>query len=166
MLEAWSNFTVIIIIQLLLFIFCAYYEKRLSDAPRILGLGVFTGIIFGLLFDFIIGKLFGLHSYVLGFGVLFLILNAALSYGLFAATILLIQRVQLIHFYIWTFVIVAVYEIANHFFRVWTWEFVLSHDQFLIVLSVGYFAGAILIATVWHFFLGHRFLFIDNLLKK
>lgn len=166
MSEAWLNFTIIIIIQSLLFVFYTYYEKKLSDIPHVLRLGILTGIIFGLLFDFILGKLFGLHSYALGFGVLFLILNSALSYGLFAATILLMQRARLIKFCVWTLIVTAVYEITNHFFHVWTWEFALSQVQFLIVLSVGYFAGAILIATVWHFFFGYRFLFIDNLLKK
>ena len=164
--ETWLNFSVIIFVQFLLFIICAFYEKRLSDVARILGLGILTGIVFGLLFDLVFGKFSGFHEYVLGFGVFFLILNAALSYSLFAANILLMQRLRLLQFYIWTVVIVAVYEITNYFFPVWTWEFTLSPIELLMVLSAGYFGGAILIATVWHMFLGHRFLFIDNLLKK
>jgi len=160
------NFAIVIFVQLLLFITCAYHEKKLSNVPRILGWGVLIGIAMGLSFDLVLGKFFGLSSYALGFGAFFLIINAALSYGLFAANILLLQRVRLAHFYIWTVVIVAVYEITNHFFRVWKWELGLPPIEFLIVLSVGYFGGAILVAIISHVFLGHRFFFIDNFLKK
>lgn len=166
MLEAWLNFAIIIFVQFLLFITCAYYKKRLSDVPRILGLGVLTGIILGLSFDLVLGKFFGLNSYALGFGPFFLILNAALSYGIFVANILLLQQARLPYFYVWTLLVMAVYEITNYFFRVWTWEFSLPDIAFLSVLSAGYFGGAILIAVVWHVFLGHRFFFIDTLLKK
>lgn len=37
MSEAWLNFTVVIFVQLLLFLACAYHQKRFSDVPRILG---------------------------------------------------------------------------------------------------------------------------------
>lgn len=166
MLEDWLNFAIIILVQLLLFTAHAYYEKRLSDVPRILGYGVLIGIVFGIPFDLVVGKFFGLHSYALGFGAFFLILNATLSYGLFAANTLLMQRARLVHFYIWTIGIVAVYETTNLFFRVWTWEFALPDIAFLIVLSAGYFGGAILVAVISHVFLGHRFFFIDTVLKK
>jgi len=166
MLEAWLNFTVVIFVQALLFIICAYYTKKLPDIPGVLWRGIPVGIALGLLFDCIVGRLFGLHSYTLGFGVFFLVLNAAFSYGLFVANILLLRRVTLFHFYIWIIVIVAVYETTNYFSRVWTWEFALTHIEFLIVLLVGYLVGAVLVATISHIFLGHRFFFIDNLFKK
>jgi hypothetical protein len=166
MSEAWLHFASIISVQFLLFIFCAFYEKKLSHISRVLGQGILTGLIFGLAFDLIVGKFLGFHSYLLGFGVSFLILNAALSYGIFAANILLLKDVRLVRFYIWTLVIVTVYEITNHFFRVWTWEFSSSPFEFLIVLLVGYLAGAILIIMAWHLFIKYRFLFVDNLLHK
>ena len=166
MSEAWLNFGIVVFIQLILFIIHAYYEKSLSDIPRILGWSIPVGIVVGVLFDLIVGKFFGFHSYALGFGAFFLILNGALSYSFFAANILLMQRVRLVHFCIWAVVIAAFYEIPHHFFRVWTWELPLpSHIEFLIVLLAGYVGGAILMAAGWRI-LGHRFLFIDNLLKK
>lgn len=165
MSEAWLHFGVVIFVQFLLFIICAFHEKRLSDALRILGWGVLIGIAMGLSFDLVLGKFFGFSSYALGFGAPFLIVNGALSYGLFVGTILLLQRVRLVPFYIWTIGIVVVYEITNHFFRVWTWKFALPPIEYLIVLSAGYFGGAILVAIISHVFLGRRFFFIDNLLK-
>src|SRR4051812_29896173 len=102
MSEAWLHFTIVVFVQLLFFIICAYYEKRLSDIPSLLGWGVLTGIVFGTLLDRVVGEFFGLSEYELGFGAFFLIINAALSYGLFAATILLLQRARLLQFYGWT----------------------------------------------------------------
>lgn len=167
MSEAWLNFSIVIFIQFLLFVIHAYYEKKLSDVPRILGKGILGGIVLGLFFDIIFGKFFGLYSYTLGFGAFFLILNAALFYGLFVANILLMQQVRLQHFYIWTMVVGAVTEITNLFVSLWSWKFAsLPPFEYLIVLSVGYFGVAIFIATVWHVFIGNRFLFIDNLFKN
>ncbi len=166
MSEAWLNFIIVIFIQFLLFIIHAYYEKKLSDVPRILGWGVLIGIVVGLLSDLVLGKFFGLWSYTLGFGAFPLTLSAALVYGLFAANTLLMQRARLSNFFIWTTVVAAVYEITNHFFHVWTYEFVLSPSEFFIFLLGGYFGTAIVIAIISHVFLGHRFLFIDNLLRK
>ena len=167
MSEAWFNFAIVVFVQLLLFLAHAYYEKKLSDVPRILGQGVLSGIVLGLLFDLIFGKFFGLFSYALGFGALFLPLNAALFYGLFAANTLLMQQVRLPHFFIWTMVVGAVTEITNLFLPLWTWKFSsLPPIEYLIVLSAGYFGVAILVAAVWHIFLGRRFFIIDALLKK
>ncbi len=165
MLEAWMNFAIVVFVQLLLFIIHAYYEKKLSEVPRILGYGVLSGIALGLLFDLVLGKFFGLWSYTLGFGAFFLTLNAALLYGLFAANTLLMKQVRLLHFFIWTMVVALVFEITNLLFHSWTWEFALSPTKLLFVLSAGNFGGAVLVAVVWHMF-GHRFLFIDNLLKN
>ncbi len=164
--EAWLNFIIIIFTQLLLFVICAYYEKKLSDMPRSLGLGALIAIVVGVPFDLIVGILFGLHSFALGFGMFFLIINAILSYGLFASNILLLQHVKLSDFIIWNIAILVVYEITNNFFHVWTWKFTLPPIEFLIVLLVGYIAGAILVAIISHILLKRHFLFIDKLLKK
>ena len=164
--EAWLNFIIVILAQLFLFVICAYYEKKLSKVPSILGWGVLIGIVIGVPFDFVVGKFFGLHSFTLGFGLFFLIINATFSYGLFASNILTLQHVRLTHFIFWNIMIVTVYEIINSFFPVWTWEFVLSPIEFMIVLLVGYLMGAILIAVISHIFLGRRFFFIDDLLNK
>ena len=171
MTEPWLNFAVVIFAQLLFFIAHAYYAKKLSDMPRILGLGVCIGVVMGLLYDLVLGKFLGLASYTLGFGAFFLIVNGALSYGLFAASTLLMQHARLRYFFPWIIVLIAVYEITNHFFRVWTWEFThllvyLPPIEFLLILLVGYFGGAMFVAVLSYAFLGCRFFFIDNLLKK
>lgn len=145
MSEAWLNFAAIICIQLVLFLAVAVYQKRLSDVPSILVHGLLIGIPLGLGFDLIVGKYLGLSSYVLGFGPLFLLFNALLSYGLFAATVLLLKHMRLLHLSAFTVLIMAVYEIANLFFPVWRWEFTLPIIPFLIVLVVGYVGGSIFV---------------------
>lgn len=161
MSEAWINFGVIVFVQLILFIIHAYYEKRLSEAAAILGRGVLSGIILGLLFDLIFGKFFGLWSYSLGFDAFFLILNASLLYGLFAANTLLMQKAGLVHFYVWTMIVAVVFEITNLFFPAWAWAFELPEIVSLIVISAGNLGAAILVAVVWHRYLGYRFSFIE-----
>ncbi|MDR3546996.1 MAG: hypothetical protein P4M11_01740 [Candidatus Pacebacteria bacterium] len=166
MSEAWLNFAIVILVQFVLFIIHALCEKRFADITHILGKGILSGIVLGLLFDLILGKSFSLFSYVLGFNALFLMLNATLFYGLFVANALLMQQARLLHFYLWTMVVGAVTEITNFFLHLWTWKFEsLPFLEYLIVLSAGYFGVAILMATVWHVF-GHRFQFISNTLRK
>ena len=148
MSEAWLNFAIVIFIQFLVFIAYAYYAKKLSKVPQTLIKGILIGMIFGLLFDLVFGKLLGFHSYVLGFGTSFLILNAAISFGLFSANILLLERIQFPYFYIWTIFIMAIYEITNLFFPVWNWKLALPSIQFLLILSIGYLCGAILIIKI------------------
>ncbi len=165
MSEAWLNFAIVVFVQFLLFIVSAYYAKRLSDVPRILGWSALIGIVMGLSFDLVLGKFFGLNSYALGFGAPFLIVNGLLSYGLFVGNILLLQKTRLVQFYMYTMGIVVIYEITNHFFRVWTWEFALSPVGFLVVLSTGYFGGALLVAITSHVLLGRRFTLIHDFIR-
>ena len=75
MSEAWLNFAIVFLIQLLLFVTHALYEKKLPDMPRILGYGALNGVVLGPILDLTFGKLLGLCSYTLGFGAFFLILN-------------------------------------------------------------------------------------------
>jgi hypothetical protein len=163
MSEAWLNFIIVVFLQFLFFIIHAWYVKKFSDVPRTLGWGILIGIGVGLFSDLVLGKFFGLWSYTLGFGALPLILSATFVYGLLAANTLLMQRSQLSHFFVWTIIATAVYEISNHFFHVWTYKFVFPPTIFLLI---GYFGTVIVIATISHIFLGRRFFFIDNLLKK
>jgi len=166
MSEMWFNFGVVILTQFLLFIVHAYYEKRLKDVPKILLISMLIGIPFGILFDIVVGEFLGLYSYELGSGIFFLAINGALSYGLMQANALLMQRAHMLHFYVWTIIVGVVYEITNHFFRVWTWEFGSVWFETFIVHSFGYTGLAVLMALVWHFILGHTFTFIENLSKK
>lgn len=119
------------------------------------------GIVFGITFDLIVGKFFGIYSYFLGFGFPFIIINGALSFGLMQANTLLMQKTRFIHFYIWTLIVVAVYEITNYYFPVWAWEFASPRVELLIVHGVGYIGLAVLMALLWHILLKHKFTFID-----
>jgi len=144
MLGAWVNFGVLLFAQILIFLAFALYEKKLSNALEILGKGILIGIPFGLSFDLFFGKLLGLSSYALGFDLAFLIPNAALSYGIFAATILLLKSRPL-YFCVATLLITGLYEIANLFLYVWQWQFPVSVVLYPVILAIGYVAGAILV---------------------
>ncbi len=148
MSDTWIYFAIVIFMQVLVFVAYAWYSKKLSKVPQALTKGVLIGIIFGLSFDFVFGKFLGFHSYGLGFGISFLILNAAVSYGLFSANILLLEGMRFPYFYIWTIFIMAMYEITNFFFPVWNWKLGLPPVLFLLVLSVGYICGAILVIRI------------------
>lgn len=163
MQEPWVNFIIVFFVQLLLFIIHASYEKKLSEIPEILGRGLISGIVLGLLFELGLGKFLGFWSNTLGFGAFFLMLNVTLLYGLFAANTLLMQRTRLIYFYIWIMIVAAVSEITNIFFPMFTWKFTsLPLVEYLIVLSAGYFVGAILIAMTWHILFHYRFRFLTR----
>ncbi len=149
MLEPWIHFTVVIVTQFILLTICAYYLKRLPDIPRLLGWGVVIGVVFGIPFDLIAGIYFGIHSYTLGFDAYFLILNAMLSYGIFAAHVGMLQRTSWPHFIIWVVLIVAIYEVTNYFYPVWNWEFSLPSILFIALIFLGYFVGAVVGIFVW-----------------
>lgn len=163
MTGAWFNFGMLIVAQLLIFFVCAFSVKRVQSTVRILALGVITGLVFGLAFDLVGGMLIGLHSYELGFSPFFLVINAALSYGVFAATVLLLQRVSTVPLFAWILLIVTGYEGVNMFFPVWSWVFASPTIQFVIILLVGYSAGTFFIASIWHFLLGYKFTSITAL---
>lgn len=148
MSEAWINFAIVIFVQFLLFIALASYQKELSNTKKLLGRGILIGIVFGLAFDLVLGKFLGVHSYLLGFGPLFLFLNAAISYGLFSATMLIFHATRLPYLFVWSFLVMAIYEITNQFFHVWTWELSFPSVLFVGVLSIGYFGGAVLVVSV------------------
>ena len=166
MSRLWIYFAVMFFVQLLLFLAHAFYEKKLSEVPRILWLGVLSGIVPGLLCDVIFGKYLGLASYALGFGPLFLILNAVFGYGLFAANTLLMQQARLLHFCVWTTIVVAVYEILNLFLPSWTYPFAVPSVEYVIIAFGAPLGLAIVIATSWHVLFGYRFIFIDNITKR
>ena len=166
MSEVWLNFVIAFLVQLSFFIVHAFYEKKLPDISRVLGRGVLGGIVLGLLFDLIVGRFFGLWSYTPGFTIFFLILNAALVYGLFVANTLLMQQARIVHFFIWTIAMGAVLDITNLFFHVWTWKFPFVSVGFLIIFVIGNLGTAVLIATTGHILFGYRFRFITDLLKK
>ena len=166
MSEAWLSFAIVICIQFLLFIIHALYEKRLSDAPRILVLSILGGAMLGILFDLILGKSCNFFSYTLGFDPLFIFLNATLFYGLFVAHVLLMQKVRILHFLIWILIVGTVTEVTNLYFHLWTWKYAsLPLIQYLVFLVLGYIGNALFVAVIAHF-LGHRFHFLERPLIK
>jgi hypothetical protein len=158
-MEAWIDFGVVGLAAFILFIVCAFYEKQSANIPRFLVVGVIAGIPLGLVSDFV---LWGAYTYPLGYGLSYLILNAAVIYGLFVATVLLLQKTRLVRFSLWIMGIAAIYEITNYFFVAWTYE-VTPFLGWLSFVILGYFATAIFIACVSHFFFSYRFRFIDDL---
>jgi uncharacterized membrane protein len=164
--NAWLSFTIVALSQLILFAAYIFYTKRFSDVIHSLLHGILMGIVVGLLSDLLLGKVFGLWSYTLGFGVLPLVMSSVFIYGLFASNILLLQRARFVHLFIWTMTSMTVYESTNYFFRTWTYEIPLPPLGLLLFLIIGYLGTAFLMALVWHKLLGVRFHFIDNLLKK
>ncbi len=162
MINHWFSFAVVILVQLLLFIVHAWYEKRLKEVPRVLGISLLVGIPFGIAFDLIVGKFVGLYSYELGFSLFFLTINGALSYGLMQANAVLMEKVHFGHFYLWTIGVGLVYEVTNYYFRVWNWEFSTPLIETLIVHGLGYIGLATLMALTWHYVLGRKFAFIDR----
>lgn len=144
----WINFALFLVVQFLIFVAFAFYEKKLSNVEWLLVKGFLIGIPLGLGFDLILGKSLGLSSYTLGFGAPFLLLNAAFSYGIFAATILLLHQQRPLYFYISILFITALYEITNLFLHIWKWQFPVPIFLFPIVLSIGYIAGAILVLKI------------------
>ncbi len=153
---AWINFGILLLVQLLIFITLAFYEKKLSRVWQVLAKGILIGIPFGLSFDLILGKLLGLTTYALGFDMPFLLLNAALSYGIFAATILLLRR-QPLYFCLLTLCITALYEFANVFLHVWEWHFPVPPPLLPVLIGIGYLIGATLVVGAEHLFRSKRF---------
>lgn len=163
MSEAWLHFSVVIFVQLIFFVAYASFEGRLKEIPKILLHGISIGIVIGLLYDLVLGKYFGLVSYALGFGIPFMVTNAALSYGLFVASCLLLQRSNTIHFITWLSLLIVVYETANHFFTVWAYEFSLPLILLFVLLLVGYSSGALLASVIAKLVFKYQFIFnIEN----
>lgn len=160
-MSAWIDFAAVGLAELTLFFACAFFEKRIQDIPRLLSLGIIIGIPLGLLSDLV---LWGTYTYPLGYGLLYLVLNAAVVYGLFAATILLLQRARLVRFSFWIAAMIAIYEATNHFFLVWTYEITPFLGLLAFVVG-GYFVTALAIALGAHVFFGYRFSLLDSLAK-
>ena len=155
--DIWINFGVVVFVQLCFFFITALYYKKLKEIPLILLYSVIIGTLIGLVYDLSLGKNLGLFSYSFGFEIPYLLLNASMSYGLFVASVLLLQSVQNLHFTIWLSALVIVYEITNLYFPVWTYEFSLPILPFFILCLIGYSSGALLASAVAHLVFKHPF---------
>lgn len=123
-MSSWTNFLVVICMQLLFFLFLAHKKRAFKQIT--LGLlvkSVVLGAVFGIAFDLLVGKYLGIFSYALHFDTLFLIINGVLSYGLWVLTVQLLQSERFLSFCAWTIAIGLVYEVTNRFYPVWSWTF-------------------------------------------
>ena len=166
MSEPWFNFAIVIASQIVLFLVVAIFEKKLVQIPNILKWGIPIGLVIGLLFDLIIGKYLGINSYVLGFGLPFLLINGAVSYGLFAATVFLFKDKHVWSFTGWIVALTLWYELTNYFFPVWKWEFALPAIPFFLVLILGYWWGAMNVALIHHFLLKKKFAIFNKTILR
>jgi hypothetical protein len=155
MSEAWINFVIVFLVQLVLFVVHAWYEKKLPHVSRILLWGALTGLVLGPVLDLVFCKLVNLCTYTLGFGTFFLILNGVLLYGLFAANTLLMQQAKFLHYFVWTLAVAAVFEVVNLFIPVWTYTFPVPSLEFFAIVSLGNLGAAFLITLIWHLLLRH-----------
>lgn len=144
---AWVSFVVIISVQIVFFALTAFYFKK-PPSSKLLLRGAAIGMTVGLVYDILLGGYFGLFSYTLGFEIQFLLINASLSYGIFAANTLLLEKVSTIHFVIWLSALVSVYEITNFYFPVWSYNFALPLIPFFILCLIGYSSGALLTSFI------------------
>lgn len=143
-----SDFAIMIFVQAVLLWFVAHRRGMVRE----LNVSFFKrtaifGICFGVPFDLVIGSHAGVFEYVLGFNLVFLVVNGALSYGLWAATIMLLRNVSLLLFWKWTATIGAAYEIANYFFPVWRWTFGSAFVEEMVVIAAAYTGLALLIVV-------------------
>jgi hypothetical protein len=166
MLEDWLNYAFVLFVMLLVVLFHAYHEKKFVEVPRVLFWGALSGVVPGLLVDLIFGKYLGLASYALGFGPSFLIFNAFVGYGLFAANTLLLQQARLPQFFLWTVIITAGCEITNLFTHSWTYPFAVPSIEYWIIAFGCPLVLAMVMAMAWHILFGYRFVFIENLFDK
>jgi hypothetical protein len=158
-MSPWASFLAIIAMQFAVFLALAYKKSaHVSLTKRIVVMGIVAGALFGIAFDLIVGQYLGIFNYHLGFELPFLLVNGALSYGLWMLTVLLLQRDRLIAFCGRVIFIGFVYEVSNYFFPVWAWTF---GGSFLyqegVVIIAGYCGLAALMALVATFATKTRF---------
>lgn len=146
----WTNFLVVISAQLVLLLLLAYSKQGLKKITFTFVLqSLFLGIVAGIIFDLVVGKYIGIFDYALDFTPMFLVLNGALSYGIWILTIRMLQSERLLQFFVWTVLIGLIYEVVNYFFRVWYWTFEGSFlYQEAVVIFVAY-CGLGLLTTLW-----------------
>ena len=149
-MSPWINFLVVICTQLLFFLLLAYQKRAFKEiTPGVIVKNIGAGVVLGMMSDLFIGKYLGILNYVLGFHLLFLIMNGALAYGLWFLTLRLLRSESVLSFLVWNTVIALIYEVVNHFYPVWQWTF---EGSFLhkasMILIVGYWGPALLVALI------------------
>jgi len=121
--EHLFSFAVVIVSQLLFFIFHAWSVGELSNAPKYLIQGGVLGLPFGIASDLLVGHQLNIWSYELGWPLWFLTINGVFSYGFMIANVILLYKHSFLNMLVWVLGVGIVYEVTNHFFRVWNWEY-------------------------------------------
>jgi len=138
LIEHLLSFTVVIAVQLFFFIIHAVSVNRKAQVFNYLRKGMLIGLPFGIIFDLVIGKHFGLFDYKLGYELWFLIINGIFSYGFMLANVILLHRHSLKHMYLWSVGLAVIYEIINYFFPVWEWTFWSTKMEYATVILLLY----------------------------
>ncbi len=161
--DNFLNFTVVILVQLVVFILHACIVGEKQNILLYLKRGCILGLPFGIIFDLIIGKYIGIFDYQMGFETPFLILNGIGSYGLMMANVLLIRKHPALYVYLWTISLGVVYEVANYLFPVWEWTFATAPYEYFIVTLAGYAGLSLLMTCTLRIVYGIKFRYIDLL---
>lgn len=149
-MEAWLSFLIVVSVQLFLLVFIAYRNRQLPFLwSRKFLYVLLLAIVFGIAFDLIVGHLFGVFTYFLGFTFPFLILNGFFSYGFLFAKIALLKDAPWLNFFTHVVVIALIYELVNYAFRVWQWAFASElWSTYLVVVMILYPGLAVGIWTI------------------
>lgn len=137
--EHLFNFSIVIIVQLLFFIIHAATAGEIKNIKKYLLLGGITGLVFGILFDLVVGLEIGIFTYTIGFPLWFLVINGILSYGFMIANVFLLHDHSVTHMFLWSFALGIVYEITNFFLPVWEWTFGHIWFEYAVVIGAAYF---------------------------
>lgn len=132
------NFVVVVVVQLACLLAHAALVGRISSVPKVLAQGLVIGLPFGLVTDFIWGRLVGVFTYQLGFIPWFLVLNGLFSYGVWMANVLLLRKNSFIHVYLVSVMLAVVYEVANYYWPVWEWTFGVPYVEYGVVIFILY----------------------------
>lgn len=148
--EHLLSFTVVVIIQLVFFIFHALAVGEGNKITNYLLKGMALGLPFGVIFDLTIGKMAGVFTYEIGFIWWFLIINGIFSYGFMVANVFLLKHHSISHLLFWSIGLAMVYELTNYYFPVWEWTFATSMIlEIVTVVFAGYFGlAAIMMACL------------------
>ncbi len=113
MLLAWENFAIVMVVQLLTYLLLSLLFRKGESEQRLTFLVIFMACVpYGITYDKLIGEHFSIFSYVIPYTLFFGALNGALSYGIAAATALLLAsriiRIRLFSMDVCFFIFLAV----------------------------------------------------------
>lgn len=132
------DFAVLVSLQLIIFSIYAYKVGEKDNIGKYLKQGMLLGLPFGVVFDLVIGKYFGLFTYVLGYDLWFLIINGIFSYGFMITNVILFRKYAPVRMYISTACLGLTYETMNHFWPVWEFTFATPLAELVSVVFVLY----------------------------